>query len=243
MNKTVKLLVASIVAIAANSAMAESGNWYIGAGAGMSSYKDWLSQEDITAFKNEFRVVDLGFVNFDGAESSDSEDKASGFKLFGGYAFNENIAVELSYIDMGEVDANSSSSGTFFDSAGNPTVGDLFATAKASVDAFTLDANLSYPIASFAALFVKAGVYTADAELELSAGGSVSAGSVNDSRTESSTGLHYGIGANFKVTDAVGLRAEWERLDNVEVDRLDNVGAGDGESDVDLISAALIYTF
>jgi len=235
MNKTVKLLVASIVAIAANSAMAESGNWYIGAGAGMSSYKDWLSQEDITAFKNEFRVVDLGFVNFDGAESSDSEDKASGFKLFGGYAFNENIAVELSYIDMGEIDANSSSSGTFFDSAGNPVDGDLFATAKASVDAFTLDANLSYPIASFAALFVKAGVYTADADLKSSAGSSFSAESINESRTDSSSGLHFGIGANFWVTDAIGLRAEWERLDNVEADG--------GESDVDLISAALIYTF
>ena len=242
MNKTVKLLVASIVAIAANSAMAESGNWYIGAGAGMSSYKDWLSQEDITAFKNEFGAS-LGFVNFDGAESSDSEDQASGFKLFGGYAFNENIAVELSYIDMGEVDANSSSSGTFFDSAGNPTVGDLFATAKASVDAFTLDANLSYPIASFAALFVKAGVYTADADLKSSAGSSFSTQSINESRTDSSSGLHFGIGANFRVTDAIGLRAEWERLDNVEVDRLDNVGAGDGESDVDLISASLIYTF
>jgi OOP family OmpA-OmpF porin len=234
MNKTVKLLVASIVAIAANSAMAGPGNWYIGAGAGMSSYKDWLSQEDITAFKNEFGAS-LGIVNFSGSESAESEDKATGFKLFGGYSFNEYIAVELSYIDMGEVDANSNSSGTFFDSADNPVDGDLFASAKASVDAFTLDANLSYPVASFAALFVKAGVYTADADLKSSAGSSFSTQSINESRTDSSTGLHVGIGANFWVTDAIGLRAEWERLDNVEADG--------GESDVDLISAALIYTF
>ena len=234
MNKTVKLLVASIVAIAANSAIAGPGNWYIGAGAGMSSYKDWLSQDDITAAKNEFRA-DLGFVNFSGSESAESEDKASGFKLFGGYSFHKNIAVELSYIDMGEVEANSSSSGTFFDSADNPVDGDLFASAKASVDAFTLDANLSYPIASFAALFVKAGVYAADAELESSAGSSFSTESINESRTDSSSGLHFGIGANFWVTDAIGLRAEWERLDNVEADG--------GESDVDLVSAALIYSF
>ena len=235
MNKTVNLLVASIVAIAANSAIAGPGNWYIGAGAGVSSYKDWLSQEDITAFKNDFRTNDLGFVNFDGSESAESEDKASAFKLFGGYAFNEYIAVELSYVDMGEVDANSSSSGTFFDSADNPVDGDLFATARASVDAFTLDANLSYPVASFAALFVKAGVYAADAELESSAGGSITTESINESRTDSSTGLHFGIGANFWVTEAIGLRAEWERLDSVEADG--------GESDVDLVSAALIYSF
>ena len=235
MNKTVNLLVASIVAIAANSAIAGPGSWYIGAGAGVSSYKDWLSQEDITAFKNDFRTNDLGFVNFSGSESAESEDKASAFKLFGGYSFNEYIAVELSYIDMGEVDANSSSSGTFFDAADNPVDGDLFATARASVDAFTLDANLSYPVASFAALFVKAGVYAADAELESSAGGSITTESINESRTDSSTGLHFGIGANFWVTDAIGLRAEWERLDSVEADG--------GESDVDLVSAALIYSF
>jgi len=240
MNKTVKLLVASIVAIAANSAIAGPGNWYIGAGGGMSSYKDWESQwvpqGDITAFKNEFEAS-LGIANFDGSESAESEDNASAFKLFGGYAFNEYIAVELSYIDMGEVDANSSSSGTFFDSAGNPIAvdGDLFATARASVDAFTLDANLSYPVASFAALFVKAGVYTANADLESSAGSSFSTESINESGTDSSTGLHFGIGANFWVTDAIGLRAEWERLDNVEADG--------GESDVDLVSAALIYSF
>jgi OOP family OmpA-OmpF porin len=234
MNKTVKLLVASIVAIAANSAIAGPGNWYIGAGAGMSSYQDWLSQEDITAIKNEFQTG-LGYVQFNGAESSDSEDRTSGFKLFGGFAFNENIAVELSYIDMGEVDAKSSSSGTFFDSADNPVDGDLFAKARASVDAFTLDANLSYPVASFAALFVKAGVYAADAELESSAGGSITTESINESRTDSSTGLHFGVGASFMVTDAIGLRAEWERLDNVE--------ANGGESDVDLVSAALIYSF
>jgi OOP family OmpA-OmpF porin len=234
MNKTVMLLVASIVAISANPAIAEPGKWYIGAGAGLSSYKDWVSQDDITAFKNEFGAS-LGIVNFSGSESAESEDNASGFKLFGGYSFNEYVAVEISYIDMGEVDANSSSSGTFFDAANNSVDGDLYASATASVDAFTLDANLSYPVVSFASLFVKAGVYAADTKLELSAGSSISTENFNDSETDNSTGLHVGIGANFKLTDAIGVRAEWERLDNVK--------ANDGESDVDLISAAMIYTF
>jgi len=234
MKKTVQLLVALIVAISANSAMAEAGKWYIGAGAGLSTYKDWVSQDDITAFKNDFGAS-LGIVNFNGSQSSDSEDSTSGFKLFGGYRFNENFAIELSYVDMGEVDANSSSSGTFYDAANNPVNGDLYATARASVDAFTLDASLSYPIVSFAELFVKGGIYGADTDLELSAGSSFSAQDFNDSITDSSTGLHLGVGINFKLIDAFGLRAEWERLDNVK--------ANNGESDVDLISASLIYNF
>lgn len=234
MNKTPMLLVASIMAVAASTAIAEPGNWYIGVGAGVSTYQDWVSQDDITAFKNEFGAS-LGIVNFNGSESADSEDRTSAFKLFGGYAFNDNIAAELSYIDMGEVEANGRSTGTFFDAANNSVDGDLFATARASVTAFTLDASLSYPVASFAVLFVKGGIYAADAKLDVSAGGSISTESFSDSITDSSTGLHVGVGANFRLTNAIGLRAEWERLDNVE--------ANGGESDVDLISASLIYTF
>ena len=234
MKKTVKLLVASIVAIAANSAIAEPGKWYIGVSAGQSSYNDWVSQADITAFKDEFGSS-LGIVNFDGAQSANSDDSPFGFKLFGGYSFYENIAVEFSYLNMGEVDANSSASGTFYDAVGNSLDGDLFATAKAKVDALTLDVNLSVPITSVAALIVKGGVYAADTKLEIDAGGSISAENYNYSKTEGSTGLHYGIGINFKVTDAIGLRAEWERLDNVE--------ANDGDGDVDLLSAGLIYNY
>ena len=230
MKKTVKLLGASIIAISANSAIAESGKWYIGVGAGLSLYNDW-SSGNITAFDDA-----LGVVNFDGTQSTDSDDNTFGYKLFGGYTFYENIAVEVSYIDMGEVDANSRASGTFYDAMDNPIVGDLFASAKANVTAFTLDASLNVPMTSVFALIVKAGVYAADTKLELDAGGDIpNVDGIDYSKTDSSTGLHYGIGVNFKVTDAIGLRAEWERLDSVE--------ANDGKSDVDLLSAAVIYNF
>ena len=235
MKKTVRLLVASIIAISANSAIAESGKWYIGVSAGQSSYNDWVSQADITAFKDEFGSS-LGVVNFDGAQSANSDDSPFGFKLFGGYSFYKNIAVEFSYLNMGEVDSNSSASGTFYDALENPIDGDLSAFTKANVDAFTLDVNLNVPMTSVIALIVKAGVYAADTKLEIDAGGDIpGVENINYSKTDSSTGLHYGIGVNFKVTDAIGLRAEWERLDSVE--------ANDGESDVDLLSAALVYNF
>ena len=234
MNKTVKLIAALIVAISANSAMAESGKWYIGVGAGQSNYNDWVSEAGITNVMNELGSS-LGIVNFDGTQSAAADDSATGYKLFGGYSFHKNIAVEFSYIDMGEVDANSHVSGTFYDSFGSSVDGDLFATTKATVDAFTLDVNLNVPIISVAALIVKAGVYDADTKLEFDAGSSISTENFSYSKTEGSTGLHYGIGINFMITNAIGLRAEWERLDKVE--------ANGGESDVDLISAAVIYNF
>ena len=123
-----------------------------------------------------------------------------------------------------------------YDALDNPIVGDLFASANANVDAFTLDVALNVPVTSVIALIVKGGAYAANTELELSVSSDIpGTEKYNYSKTDSSNGLHYGIGINFKVTDTIGLRAEWERLVNVE--------ANNEESDVDLLSAALIYNF
>jgi len=234
MKKSVMLLLASTISLSASSAIAEPGEWYIGIGAGYSFYNDWVSEADITAFKNEFGAG-LGAVNFDGTQSADSEDTAFGYKLFGGYSFYKNFAVELSYIDMGEVEANSRSSGTFYDAADNSLDGDLYATARANVNAFTLDIKLDIPITSFAVVMIKGGAYSADTELNITAGGSISPENYSSSKTERSTDIHYGLGINFRITDNIGLRAEWERLDNVE--------ANGGKNDVDLLSAGLVYGF
>jgi OOP family OmpA-OmpF porin len=233
MKKTLKLLVASIVAISASSAIAESGKWYIGAGAGQSTYSDW-SSSDIAGLGNDFGST-LGVVNFDGTQSASADDNATGYKLFGGYSFHEYIAVEFSFINMGNVNANSRASGTFYDAMDNSIDGDLFATANAKVEAITLDAALNYPITSIAEVIVKGGIYGADTKLQLSAGSSIGAENFYSSETYGSSGLHYGMGINFNVTDAIGLRAEWERLYQVE--------ANGGKNNVDLLSAALIYSF
>ena len=239
MKTLVTLLVASAVALSASSAMAEPGQWYIGVGAGHSNYNDWTSKSDMINFRDAFGSR-VGVVSFTGTESTDVEDTASGYKLFGGYAFDkkiagEKIAVEYSYIHMGKVGANSRASGTFYDPVNNSVTGDLFATASARIDALTLDAKLNVPITSFAALMVKAGVYTADTKLKLHAGSDISTETYSYSDTTNSTGLHYGMGVDFRMTAAIGLRAEWERLDHIE--------ANGGRSDVDLLSASLIYSF
>jgi OOP family OmpA-OmpF porin len=229
MKKTVKLLIALIVAISANSAIAESGKWYAGVGAGQSNYNDWSS--DLTAFKEA-----LGVVNFDGYQSENSDDNATGYKLFGGYSFQKYIAVEFSYINMGNVNANSSASGTFYDAMDNSIDGDLYASANAKVEAITLDAALNYPITAATEVIVKGGVYGANTKLQFITSSDIpGTENYNYSKTDGSSGLHYGIGINFKVTDAIGLRAEWERLYQVE--------ANSGEINVDLLSAAVIYSF
>jgi len=239
MKKVVKLLVASIITLSASSAMAESGKWYVGVGAGHSNYNDWTSNAAMINVRDAFGSR-LGVVNFVGTESTGVDDTAFGYKLFGGYSFDkeiagEKISVEYSYIHMGKVDAHSLESGTFYDLVNNSVTGDLLATASTRVDALTLDATLNLPITSVAALIVKAGVYTADTKLKIHAGSDISAETYSYSNIANSTGLHYGIGASFKMTDAIGIRAEWERLHHIEING--------GRTDADLLSASLVYSF
>ncbi len=70
---------------AAGSALAANG-LYVGAGAGQASY-------DVCG---ELRGL--------GATSCDDED--TGWKVFGGYDFSENLAVEAAWVDLGEVSAS-----------------------------------------------------------------------------------------------------------------------------------------
>ena len=46
-----------------------------------------------------FGTTEISDDAFDGSNVDDSD---TGFKIFGGYTFNENFAVEVSYFDLGE---------------------------------------------------------------------------------------------------------------------------------------------
>lgn len=50
------------------------------------------------------------------------------------------------------------------------------------------------------------------------------------------TDLAFGLGANWKINKSIGLRAEWERFQNLSVD-------GGTERDVDLLSLGASYRF
>lgn len=234
MKKSSILLAISLAASSASTAMAGPGDWYAGIGAGQSHYENWASKTDITQFMDEFGEG-IGVDDFQGNRNADSDGHDFAIKLFAGYSFDERLALEFSYIDMGEVEASSRASGSFFDAVDNQLDGDLFARSKANVEAITPDASMNYPLTSVVAFIGRAGVYAADTELQIDAGSSIDTETYDYARTESSYGLHFSIGLNFRVTNNIKLRAEWEQLDQVE--------ANNGKTDVDLLSVALTYGF
>jgi OOP family OmpA-OmpF porin len=131
----------------------------------------------------------------EGLISSGTVDgKDSGFKVFGGYRFGPNLAVEIAYVDLGKA----SYSGDFF---GSPVTGGAVKLSGLNASAVGL-----YPVNPRFELFAKAGLFTWDAKASDTTGG------VPFSSKENGTDLSLGIGANYYFTNNVGARLEWEHF-------------------------------
>lgn len=131
-----------------------------------------------------FTTVDVcDDLNALGATSCDDSD--FGFKIFGGFKFNQYFGAEAGYVNLGEVSATLSGIGVEVDA-----------------DGFQLAAVGTYPIEQFS-LLGKVGIYIWD--LEASAAGA----SVSDDGTD----IMFGLGGAFHFTPQLSVRGEWERFD------------------------------
>lgn len=150
---------------------------------------------------NDFcRDVNDIFTGF-GITPTGCDEKDGAFKLFGGFQANRNFAIEASYFDYGSFRAN----GDF----GGPL------TLRGDITAFGVAALITLPMGERFSLFGKAGLLFSDIDVVISGAG---AGVFAESDSE--TGLHIGLGALFSVTDRIGIRAEWERNDEAEIDMI-----------------------
>lgn len=187
-------------ALAPHAVMAQDMGFYIGGSVGQSKAKDACD--------------DLGSVGFSGS----CDDTDTGAKIFLGYQFNKNFAVEGGYVDLGKAKA----SGTI---SGSP------ASGEAKADTWQLSAVGIWPMANNFSLLGKIGVHRWDLDTQGSAFG------VTVSASDKGTDLTFGFGAGYEFNKNLGLRVEWERFRNVgEEDTT-------GKSHVDLLSVGLRYRF
>src|SRR2546421_1345522 len=152
-----------------------------------------------------------GCTGVGGGVSCDDEDTA--FRLFGGYQVNRNFAAELGYADLGKVKA---------------TAGAVNADIKAS--AWDLSAIGSFPVANQFSLFGRLGLFVSEAKL-----GGTSSGK------KTTNGLTFGLGAQYDFNRNIGVRAEWQRYNDIKA-RNQATGA-EGKSDYDVLGVSLLYRF
>jgi OOP family OmpA-OmpF porin len=130
------------------------------------------------------------------------DGKDGAFKLFGGFQFNQNFALEAALVDLGDV----SYSGTF---AGASVTGGRIQNSGLNLSAVGV-----VPLGQTFVLFGKVGMF-----LWYSEATDVTGGFAFRSE-EDGADLSVGLGASVAIGQKVSLRAEWERFDmsNVDVD-------------------------
>ena len=177
---------------AAPVASAGFPGWYAGVGGGWSSFNG--NGADIAT------TPPTGVARLD--------DDGAGWKVFGGYQFNKNLAAELAYTDLGKFS---------FDG----TSGEY---GEVKPQCWSLSAVGILPVGNNFSLLGKAGVCRWDDNYK--GNGPIMIGSTG-------TDLTFGLGAKYDATRNLGVRAEWERFNNVVHDR----------ESVDLFSMSLQYNF
>lgn len=211
----------ALLSVCAGAAHAQSEGWYIGAGAGQSKANDAGGCSDLNG---------LFLPGFD----CTSNDTSTGWKLFAGYQFNRNLALEGGYVDLGNFKI--SASGNFAGPPLPPGPGTASGSDKAS--GFNLDAVGTLPISEEFGLIGRIGLFawTLDASATASQTNAVPTLSVTNSDKPSGTSLDYGVGVKYDFNGVAGVRAEYQRFKNIGNDTT-------GKSDIDLISVSLLYRF
>jgi OmpA-OmpF porin, OOP family len=212
MERMMKRLIATaaLATLVATPALAQSypgvpdEGFYLGTAIGQAKLKndtlDWLD--------------DLG---------ANTDDKDTAFKLFAGYQFNPNFAVEASYVDFGDFEASAFATDGINVASGN---------VKASVDGFGFALIGRLPIDAGFSVYGKLGLIAWDGKVS---GVARENGTVVFEGSDSADDIDpfYGVGVEY-VINQVMVRAEFERYD------LSDSGE---DFEIDLISASIGYRF
>ncbi len=115
-------------------------------------------------------------------------DNDVGVKLFGGYRFNRNFSAEVGYMMIGELE---------------------FTGGDVEIDGLEASAVGRLPINPDWSVFGRAGLFAWDREVS-----GVAAQFVDDDGVD----FTWGVGAEYALTNQVGLQAAWQRFLDVEGD-------------------------
>jgi len=153
------------------------------------------------------------------ATTADQYD--TGFKVFGGYRFHPNFAVEVGYFNLGRINFTSVTTGP-----ASTVVG----SAKNN-DGFNVDLVGILPVKDAFSVFGRVGVQTSKTSISAPVRG------VNFSSSETNTDYKAGLGLQYDFFKEVGARLEWEHF------RVPGGFSLIGKQNVDLFSLGVVIRF
>ncbi|MBY0409429.1 MAG: outer membrane beta-barrel protein, partial [Burkholderiaceae bacterium] len=204
------LAIAGFAVVCSTSVMAQSTpGFYVGGSVG-ATRADFGNN----AINNQF--VGQGFrVN-----SSSTDNTSTGGKVFGGYQFSPNFALEGGYFDLGRFNYSGITSGGNYSGDTRPR-------------GLNLDLVGTLPLTDRFSVLGRVGAAYARTQDNFSSTGFSPAVAGNRSRND--TSVKYGVGLQYAITEALSLRAELERYRISDPIR--------NRSNVDMASIGLVYRF
>jgi len=215
---------ALVCALAAVNAQCEAESiaapgWYVGASVGYS-----ISDIDQQSVSEE--VCPPGVIGGCTVTSYSEDERAFGFKVLGGYLFNEYFALEGGYFNLGEYTFETeTSTGETYD-------------GSSKMHGANIDALLHLPVYEHLSVTARIGVIYAQVKEEYNySGGVLLVNGMPKETTPENTdaGLKYGLGLQYDFTPALGIRGEWENYHLEEA-----IAAG---ADISLFSLGVVYRF
>ena len=201
---------AALAVIASPFAVADDSGWYGGVNIGQS--RATIDDARITS-----SLVGQGAT----ATSITDDNRHSGYKLFGGYKFNRNFALEGGYFDLGR----------FSYTATTVPAGTLNGNIR--LNGLNLDLVGILPFTEKFSAFGRVGMNYAQARDSFAGTGIVNVLNPNPSKNEMN--YKFGAGLQYDFTQSLGMRLEAERY------RINDAVGNKG--DVDLFSVGLVYRF
>jgi len=195
------------------TASAANNDWYYGIGVG-------AAHTDTSGSQYDADLLGLGYT-----ASSSLDNDTLGWKLFAGYPLNNTWDIELAYINRGDVDSKTDVSNPALPTGVEQQsfVDNAVTVHPYSVDGLSLTGKANFTVNNKLSLFAKVGLFAWRADVDTHCVGCVAGVSASDS--ESGTDLTAGVGALYKVTNKVGIRAEYERF-GTDRDDIDFVSLG-----------------
>ena len=153
-----------------------------------------------------------------GISPSSTEDSDNAWKIYLGIPFNKNLGLELGYAKLGD----QTISGTFNGAA---------ATSRATSTAYLFDLVGNYDFNESFSLLGKVGMHRWGVNDDTTKNG------VNASNGADGFDFTYGLGVQYNVNKDVGLRMEWERINDMGHE------GTTGNIDANLITIGVVYRF
>jgi OOP family OmpA-OmpF porin len=183
--------------------------WYVGGNIGQSRAKI-----------DDARITPL----LPGATISD-DNKGNAFKLFGGYQFNRNFAVEGGYFNLGEFGYTATTAAPALAATLN---------GKIKLQGLNLDAVGMLPLGDKFSVFGRVGMQYAQAKDTFTSSGAAPT-PANPNPSKNALNYKVGVGAQYDFNQSLGMRIEAERF------RINDAVGNNG--DINMYSLGLVYRF